>query len=161
MNKIIININRYEDIIEKYNNNVLSDELARYIFNRAMTISINRNPEIDIYAANSLTDEQENEIADMIHKHFGLEVQKSLIISKYKRNYQMLLFLIGVFLITLSNLSFILNLSTIHELLLIFGWVAVWELIYDGLFVDFQEKIKRKRYKKLANAKINYINKEV
>ena len=47
--------------------------------------------------------------------------------------------------------------STIHELFLIFGWVAVWELIYDGLFTNYKAKIKRKRYKKLSNVKINYI----
>lgn len=161
MNKIEININSYEDIIEKYNNDKLCDDLARYIFNQTMAIPMNRNPEIDIYIKDELNEEQETKIADMIHRYFGLEVQKSLIISKYKRNYQILLFLIGVLLITFANLGFILKLSTIHELLLIFGWVAVWELIYDGLFVDFQEKIKRKRYKKLSNVKINYIKQEV
>ena len=103
-----------------------------------------------------MTEEQENNLADMIHRHFGLETQKSILTFQYKTKYQILLFLIGIFLIALSNLPFISNLSTLHEILLIFGWVAVWELIYDIMFVDIKENIKRKRFKKLSKVKINY-----
>jgi len=160
-NTIEINIKNIEEITEKYNNNELSDDIANYIFSHSMAIPVNQNPEINIRTNFELIEEEKNNIADMIHRHFGLEVQKSIIISTYKRNYQILLFLIGLFLITLSNLGFILELSTIHELFLIFGWVAVWELIYDGLFTNYKEKIKRKRYKKLSNVKINFIKQEV
>lgn len=156
-NIIEINIQNFDEITEKYNTNELSDDLAKYIFNHAMAIPIIQNPEINVKSNEELSDEEKDKLSDMIHRHFGLEVQKSIIMSTYKRNYQILLFLIGLFLITLSNLGFILKMSTIHELFLIFGWVAVWELIYDGLFTNYKAKIKRKRYKKLSNVKINYI----
>jgi len=156
-NTIEINLKNFEEITEKYNNNKLSEELARYIFSQCMAIPVNQNPEINIRTNFELTEEQKNNIVDMMHRYFGLEVQKSIIVATYKRNYQILLFLIGLFLITLSNLGFILKLSTIHELFLIFGWVAVWELIYDGLFTNYKENIKRKRYKKLSNVKVIFI----
>jgi len=156
-NVIEININTYEDITEKFNNDKLSRELANFIYDQYAALSLNKNVEINIKSTCDLTEEQENNIADMIHRHFGLETQKSILIFKYKTKYQILLFLIGIFLITLSNLKFISELSTIHEILLIFGWVAVWELIYDIMFVDIKENVKRKKYKKLSKVKINYL----
>lgn len=156
-NIIEININNYEDVIEKFDNDKLSNDLANFIYNQYMALPINRKPEINIKTICDLTEEQQGNIADIIHKHFGLEVQKSIVAFRHKIKYQVLLFLIGVLLIAVSNLNFMSELGTIHELFLIAGWVAVWELIYDGFFVDFKEKIKRKRYKKLSNIKINYI----
>lgn len=155
-NCIEININNYEDIIEKFDNDKLSRELADFIYNQYTAFSINQNIEINIRTTFDLTENQEQEIVDMIHRHFGLETQKNILTFKYKTKYQVLLFLIGIFLIALSNITFISDLSTIHEILLIFGWVAVWELIYDIMFVDMKENIKRKRYKKLSKVKVNY-----
>lgn len=153
-NIIEINIYNYEDVIEKFDNNKLSRELADFIYNQYTALSVNKGVELSVNS--NLTEEQENILADMIHRHFGLETQKSILTFRYKTKYQILLFLIGIFLIALSNLPFISNLSTIHEILLIFGWVAVWELIYDIMFVDIKENIKRKRLKKLSKVKINY-----
>lgn len=153
-NIIEINITNYEDVVEKFDNNKLSNELAKFIYNQYTALSVNKGVEININS--NLTEEQKNNLADMIHRHFGLETQKSILTFKYKTKYQILLFLIGILLIALSNLSLISNLSTIHEILLIFGWVAVWELIYDIMFVDIKENIKRKRLKKLSKVKINY-----
>jgi len=153
-NIIEINVKNYEDVIEKFDNNKLSRELADFIYNQYTALSVSKSVELNINS--NLTQEQENNLADMIHRHFGLETQKSILTFRYKTKYQILLFLIGIFLIALSNIPFISNLSTVHEILLIFGWVAVWELIYDIMFVDVKENIKRKRFKKLSNVKINY-----
>lgn len=156
-NTIEININNYEDVIEKFDIDKLSNDLANFIYNQYMALSLRKGVEINVKTTCNLNEKQEEELVNMIHKHFGLEVQKSIITFKYKIKYKVLLFLIGVLLIAFSNLNFISELSTIHELFLITGWVAVWELIYDGLFVDYKEKIKRKRYKKLSKVKVNYI----
>lgn len=156
-NTIEININEYEDVIEKFDDNKLSRELANFIYNQYTALSVNKNVEINVKSTCNLTEEQENNIADMIHRHFGLETQKSILTFKYKTKYQILLFLFGIFLIALSNISFVSNLSTLHEILLIFGWVAVWELIYDIMFVDIKENIKKRRFRKLSKVKINYI----
>ena len=153
-NIIEINIHNYDYVTEKFDSNKLSRELASFIYNQYTSLSVNKGVELNVNS--NLTEEQENNLADMIHRHFGLETQKSILTFQYKTKYQILLFLIGIFLIALSNLPFISNLSTLHEILLIFGWVAVWELIYDIMFVDIKENIKRKRFKKLSKVKINY-----
>ena len=155
-NIIEINIKNYDAAIEKFDSDKLSSELASYIYNQYTALSLNTKVEICIKTECDLTEEQEQNIADMIHKYFGLETQKSIITFKYKTKYQILLFLIGILLIALSNIPFISDLSTLHEILLIFGWVAVWELIYDVMFVDLKENIKRKRYKNLSKVKIEY-----
>ena len=156
-NIIEINVNNYIDVVDKFNNNQLSHDLANFIYNQYKAMPIRNNVEININVNFFITEKEQEHLADMIHKYFGLEVQKSIMVARYKTKYQILLFLIGIFLITLSNLSFISKLTTIHEILLIFGWVAVWELIYDIMFVDINENVTRKRYKKLSKVRVNYI----
>lgn len=155
-NAIEINIDNFEDAIEKFDNDKLSSKLAKFIYEQYLVLSPNKGIEINVKTTSSLTEEQKHLLADMIHKYFGLETQKNILNFKYKTRYQIILFLIGILLIILSNLSFISKFDTVHEILLIFGWVAVWELIYDIMFVDIKENIKRKRYKKLSKVKINY-----
>lgn len=157
MSTINININKYEDVMEKYDNNKLSSELAYFIYNQYMSLPLRKGVELNIETNFEITEEQEGIISDMIHRYFGLQVQKSIYNFRYKTKYQIFLFLIGVLLIAISNLKVLAELSTIHEILLIIGWVAVWELFYDGFFVDYKENIKRKRYKKLSEVKINFI----
>lgn len=157
MSTINININKYEDVMEKYDNNKLSSELAYFIYNQYMSLPLRKGIELNIETNFEITEEQEDIISDMIHRYFGLQVQKSIYNFRYKTKYQIFLFLIGVLLIAISNLKVLAELSTIHEILLIIGWVAVWELFYDGFFVDYKENIKRKRYKKLSEVKINFI----
>lgn len=157
MSIINININKYEDVMEKYDNNKLSSELAYFIYNQYMSLPLRKGIELNIETNFEITEEQEDIISDMIHRYFGLQVQKSIYNFRYKTKYQIFLFLIGVLLIAISNLKVLAELSTIHEILLIIGWVAVWELFYDGFFVDYKENIKRKRYKKLSEVKINFI----
>ena len=156
-NTIEININNYDDVIEKFDNGKLSVDLAKFTYNQYSALSPNKEVEINVKSNCCLTEEQKQSIVDMIHKYFGLETQKNILTFRYKTKYQILLFLIGIFLISLSNLNFISKFSTIHEILLIFGWVAVWELIYDIMFVDIKENIKSKRYKRLSKVRINYI----
>lgn len=157
MNTINITINKYEDIMEKFDNNKLSSELAYFIYNQYMSMPLRKGVEMNIKSNFNMTEEQEGIISDMIHRYFGLQVQKSIYNFRYKTKYQIFLFLIGVLLISISNIKAIVKFSTIHEILLIIGWVAVWELFYDGFFVDYKENIKRKRYKKLSLVKINFI----
>lgn len=157
MSTINININKYEDVMEKYDNNKLSSELAYFIYNQYMSLPLRKGIELNIETNFEITEEQEGIISDMIHRYFGLQVQKSIYNFRYKTKYQIFLFLIGALLIAISNLKVLADFSTIHEILLIIGWVAVWELFYDGFFVDYKENIKRKRYKKLSEVKINFI----
>ena len=157
MSTINININKYEDVMEKYDNNKLSSELAYFIYNQYMSLPLRKGIELNIETNFEITEEQEGIISDMIHRYFGLQVQKSIYNFRYKTKYQIFLFLIGVLLIAISNLKVFADFSTIHEILLIIGWVAVWELFYDGFYVEYKENIKRKRYKKLSEVKINFI----
>lgn len=65
---------------------------------------------------------------------------------------QFFLLMIGVIFLFLST---IVNESIIwKEILLIGGWVPIWEMIDLELFSDFQERRKRKILKKLLKSEI-------
>jgi len=155
-NVIEININNYEDAIQKFDNDKLSNELANFIYNECMALPINKKIEINIKTNCLLTENQENDLINMIHAYFGLEVKKDLIISKQQYKRQFILFILGIVLISISNIDFIHHLSIISEIYLIAGWVIIWELIYNIIFEDVKRKLKIKRYKKLSEAKVDF-----
>lgn len=154
---IEININDYQDVIEKFDNDKLSSELASFIYGQCMALPFNDIIEINIKTTCNLSKIQKDNIVDMIHSYFGLEVKKDLILLKHQNTRYFLLFLIGILLIAISNLDFFKNVIVISELYLIAGWVAIWEVIYKLLFEDTKKRIKLKRYKILSKARINFI----
>ena len=82
-NIIEININDYQDVIDKFDNDKLSNELASFICRQYNALSLHKSVEINVKSSN-LTEEQEKNIANMIHKYFGLETKKSILTFRYK-----------------------------------------------------------------------------
>lgn len=156
MRTIDVNINDYSDVLEKFDNDKLSKELAEFIYEQYKSFKPKGNANIKIIASKPLEQNQKHDLAEMIHAYFGLEVQKMLIVSKYHVYFHLFLVLIGIILIGIANLKFVASLNVFKELFVITGWVVISEVIYDIVFEKFKDKIKLKRYKKLASAKIYY-----
>lgn len=90
---------------------------------------------------------------DTIRRTFGLKIQDELYYynkSKYKKT---ILFLIGIVLIVLYYLSFI---DIIKEIILILGWLAIWESVYSFLTDSNRDNIYIYRLKQLSKAKIYF-----
>lgn len=149
MKKVIeIDLNNKEDLLEKYNNKRISKELIEYLINEAnfinkkdnVVIQINNNIKTDIdivkYLINGLKDEYESNIK-----------------SHLKNNIiQIILFFLGIFFLFLSTQ---INDNDIwKEILLIGGWVPIWEMIDLELFNDFRGHKRKRILQKLLDSKI-------
>ena len=149
MQKVIeIDLNSKEDLLERYNNKRISKDLIEYLINEtnfinkkdSIVIQINNNIKTDIdivkYLTNGLKDEYENNIKS----HFKNDI------------IQIVLFFLGIFFLFLSTQ---INDNDIwKEILLIGGWVPIWEMIDLELFNDFRGNKRKRILQKLLDSEI-------
>ena len=149
MKKVVeIDLNSKEDLLEKYNNKRISKDLIEYLISETnfinkkdnVVIQINNNIKTDIdiakYLINGLKDEYESNIK-----------------SHLKNNIiQIILFFLGIFFLFLSTQ---INDNDIwKEILLIGGWVPIWEMIDLELFDDFRGNKRKRIIQKLLDSEI-------
>lgn len=146
MKSIVVNIRRERDLYEKYNNEV-SSELLKYLIDEAKAkdeIEIIINTKLDI-----------NNIDELIKK--GLEdlYKDTKLIDKFYDSKQIKFFIVGMLFLIFST---IMKPELIKELILIMGWIAVWEVFDIAINVDSKQKFNRKIINKLINCKIKVNN---
>ena len=149
MEKLIeIDINNKSDVLEKYNNSKISKELIEYLINEAnflykkdtIIIKINMNPKINLDIVNLLNAGFKREYLYTIKSHLKNNIL------------QIILFFLGIFFLFLSTQ---INSSDIwKEILLIGGWVPIWEMIDLELFNDFRGRKRKRILQKLMNSQI-------
>ena len=152
MEKINIKLDSLEDATNKFNNEVLNEELANYITSSCLhslqkeriTLSIKGLPNIN----------HQEQLSKLIHSHYQSKVKQLNKIDKYDDYFRVILLLLGILLIIISE-QFT---SLLSELFLIAGWVVVWEIAYDILFTSIKRKRDLKLYKKLATCEIEFFN---
>lgn len=147
MKSILVNIRKEQDLYDTYSNRV-SNELIQYLVEEAKTkddIEIIINTELRIENIDSLIKE-------------GLEryYKSTKLIDRFYDNKQIILFIIGMLFLIFSTVT---KPEVIKELILIMGWVAVWEVLDIVINVDSKQKFNRKIIKKLINCKIKVNNK--
>ena len=147
MKNIIVNLNSKNDLYEKYSNG-LSRDLVNYLVREAkyadsnIKITINTNLEVDNL--------------EMFVKR-GLEeaYKETKKIDKIHNIKQFMFFIIGLVFLILSTMGLF---SILKEIIIIAGWVAIWEVVDISLNVDSELKLSRTLIRKLINSKFE-INK--
>ncbi|MGM9881447.1 MAG: hypothetical protein ACI31S_01220 [Bacilli bacterium] len=158
MKHISISINGKEDLSEKYNSSVLSNEINSYILNECLPVRKNEKIVIDILSSNELEEEDKLEIEKLIKNNYKNLRDEKNIIKEYQYKQSIVITIIGIIFIVMSNI--LKNESILSELFLIAGWVSLWEVIYKVLFGRVKDKIEIERYKKLSKCKINFTMKK-
>lgn len=147
MKSIVVNIRREKDLYEKYSNEV-SSELIKYLVNEAKVkddVEVIVNTKLDIKNIDTLIKEGlEDSIKD---------IKK---IDRFYDSKQVILFIVGMIFLIFSTLT---KPEIIKELILIVGWIAVWEVLDIAINIDSKQKYNKKIIKKLINCKITVNNK--
>lgn len=147
-NTIEIDLNDKYDFLDKYNERNVSNQFIEYIIKQASLEK--RNTKIRV-VVNNKCDIEEN-CTEYIKA--GLKREYNKILEEYhNNNFKQLLFLIlGMLFIFLSTL--ITDGLIWKEVLLIIGWVPIWEMIEVELFSDVDCRKKRRIVKKLLDSEI-------
>lgn len=145
-----IEIKNIDDALNKFNSNEISNELNNYITDMSLK-GFKNIKELNIKC--NLTKKEKEELEEIIHNYYKNLAKDLNYIDKHDNHIQIILFLLGLLLILISKETT----SFLSEVLLIAGWVFVWEMLYDVLFNQIKRKRKAYIYKNLAKCKINFI----
>lgn len=157
MRRINLFIDSVDDLKEKYNENVLSNEASNYIESECLSSTKKDKIVIEVVTEKELTQDDRDEVERLIKNNYReLQIEK-IIIRNYQIKQSFFLSLFGILFIVISN---ILKEDILSELFLIVGWVAFGEVIYKILFDNVKDKIKTERYKRLSRCEIEFITKK-
>ena len=152
--QINIHIDQLDILENQFDHNKLSYDFNEYINYQLLGIPLSELIQINIHSKQKISEREQEQFISKFVQHYEHQITSYDFASKYIFRKVLILFLIGIFFITLyatldSVLSFV-----IPEVLLITGWVAIWEAVYAILFTDSQNRMKAKRARQLKKSKI-------
>ena len=157
---IEINLTSKDKYKNPYNENKLSTKLTEYIQEECKGIPYNCQIELIFNLHFELTKPEKVKLINMVRSHFGNEISENIVYhdSLFKKDF--FLFLFGCLFIAIST-GIQEDFPVSSEIILIIGWVGVWEVIYSLFFSDYKTRLKIKRLRQLTNSKITFNNKTI
>ena len=143
MRVIEVNLKSEDELLEKYSGK-LSNELLKYL----ITESKYTNENLEILIKTNL---EFDSVKKVIKDGFKTALKNAEYIDKLYNNKQIFLFIIGITMLIISTL--ILN-QVIKEIIIIAGWVFIWEVIDISLNTDIETRMTKKTIKKLLKSKV-------
>jgi len=156
MSNIEIELKDKKDFISKYNSNRISRDLYNYIKEEVKLTNIKEKININIKTRFKITDKEKELLALNIKKTCTEEINDIKYLEQRVLLKEIFLLIIGMFIIFLCFL--IKKTIFISEIILIVGWLFIWESLDRLMFSRTQNKIKIKRLKQLVKSDINYLD---
>ena len=147
--EIKIDIATREDLLEKYNESKVCKEVIEYLIKEAMLVDKENIIKIVVNKDSAVLNEDCKELIKT-----GLKDEYKRSMSKQHDNNvkQIYFFIMGFLLIFLS--TFFKEQGILREIILIIGWVPIWEMVRIELFPDARERVKRRVLRKLMHSEI-------
>lgn len=155
---IDIDISEKKYLVSKYNENTLDPELREYLINELIGENLSSNVVLSIDTKFKVTEEEAESYSLMIRREFKESINELLYESGNSDVQKISLFLIGLLFLLSSYLLDSVAGEIFSQILMVFGWVALWEVAYSIFFTDSSRRRRNKRYKQLLNAKIVFNN---
>ena len=157
MKKIIeVDLDSKYEYVNKFDDNVINDELLRYMLNSLDDIK--RDVVVRVKFNYDVLDNEISMVRDMFISSFAIEldnIEKELRRQNIKN---MFLLLLGfIFLIIYCYLDDF-NIFLVAEFFMVISWVLFWEFAESILFRRRELVINRRKYKKLMNAYFKVIS---
>lgn len=153
---IEVDIRDKQHFTSKYNENTLDPELKDYLLNELTGYDINTKLNIVIDAKFKLTSDEKEHYKKLIIKEFKESNDEIEYEIKEGNKKKITLFLIGVFFIIASYFFSHIMGEILEEVLMVFGWVVLWEVAYAIFFTDVTRRRKIKRNNQIIHSNITY-----
>ena len=151
-NVIRVNLNKREDYINKFSSDRISRELNKYLLDEIKTIGLKEKIKIEITSKFEMTDEEKQKLIEMIKYNYKDDITDISIISKRILVLDAIIFVLGVFCLGLYSLSE--SVKVMSEIILIIGWLLIWEATYNTIFSKMQDRHKVIRRNQLVKSQI-------
>lgn len=157
MKKIIeVDLDSKYEYVNKFDDNVINDELLRYILNSLDDIK--RDVVVRVKFNYDVLDNEISMVRDMFIRSFAIELDNIEKELRRKNIKNMFLLLLGfIFLIIYCYLDDF-NIFLVAEFFMVISWVLFWEFAESILFRRRELVINRRKYKKLMNAYFKVIS---
>lgn len=150
---IVVTLEDQHSYKNPFNENKLSQDLSNYILEECKGLNYNDELELHIKTKFDISREEKVNIINMIRSNYGIDVRENVIYREHLIKKNILLFIFGCLFIAYS--FFIEDVSaTISEIILIIGWVGIWEVVYSIFFSEYKKRMEIKRLKQLTNSRI-------
>lgn len=153
--KEIIVLTLDDDTIYKnpFNENKLSDSLSNYILEECKGFDYNSEIEIHIKTNFDVKREEKINIINMIRTNYVNDIKENDVYMNHliRRN---IVFFLGGGLFTAYSFVVESISPILSEIVLIIGWIGIWEVVYSIFFSESKKRLETKRLKQLANSKI-------
>lgn len=148
---IKIHLKKRDDYKNLYNDEILSYGLSNYILEETKGISVKKKIKFIISSDFIMSDKEKNDLVDMMRNNFGADISEIINLTKKELMTNSLLFLIGLFLLSIYTL---LRESFFSEFILILSWLIVGESICNFFYRGVKERYNIDRRKQIVNAKV-------
>ena len=155
-NKIIINLNQNDDACNKFNNNILSKELGNYIYEQYTGFKNDGDIKLIISSDEEMDNNFKNKLRKMIIEYISSNIIELNKIHKKVIIKSILLSIIGICLIFIAHFFNIYNEYIVSEVLMIAGWVSIWEVFDNLVFKESKWRSRYNGYKKLSKCEIEF-----
>lgn len=147
--EIKIDIANRDDLLEKYNENKVCKDVIEYLVKEAMLVSKEENIKIVVNKDSAVLNA---DCKELIKNGLKDEYKRSMAKQHSDNVKQIYFFIIGVLLIFIS--TFFKEQGLLREVILIIGWVPIWEMVRIELLPDAQGRVKRRVLRKLMHSEI-------
>lgn len=155
-NKIIINLNNNDDACNKFNNSILSNELGNYIYEQYQGFKNEGNIKLIISSDEKMDSDFKNKLENMIMDYFKSNIIELKKIHNKIYIKSLLLSIISICLIFIAHFLNVHNDFIISEVLMIAGWVLLWEVFDNIVFKESKWHSKYNAFRKLIKCKIDF-----
>ena len=156
MKKIEVHLKDKNDFTSRYNENRISSDLYTYIKKEVKLADIKDKINIEISTDFKLTDKEKEQLSLNIKKTSEEEINDIKYIEEKVLLLELLFLFIGFIIIFLYFL--IKNIAIISEIVLIIGWLLIWEALDRLIFSRTENKIKKQRLKQIIKSDIDFID---
>ena len=150
---VAVTLNKKSDFYNKYSQHQLSRDLSEYIYNECLGENYKNHIIINIECKTKISADEKHQMMDTIRRTYGLKVQDELYYYESGQQKKILMLLFGLVLIIIYYSAFV---SVLREIILILGWLDIWESVYSLMFDSRKDKIHITRLKELAKARIYF-----
>lgn len=158
--EIKIHLNNNEDVYNKFNNDILSIDLGTYIYEQYLLLAEPADIKLKISSDEEMNDSYKNKLQDMIQHYFNTNLKELSRMHRVQNAKNILLSVIGICLVLIAHFLNFYNDFIISEVILVAGWVSLWEVFDNIMFKESKWQIKYNVFKRLCKSEFEFIDKK-